>query len=187
MELMALKLHHFLFQSSPYSNWPQSVSTAQIEDFKTKAIIIRENLNMPLKEICCALCSQIRNSWIFSLSYTGKLNTLLVLQAPFCFCGTREVMLIQGESWECESQVDSSLKWSCTSLIGIKNKSKHKSMLISLQASKCVAWQRKRELVSVLVFSLQSWFETPLVLFHFSEATNKEKYVAYCQSHLHAF
>lgn len=123
MGLMVLKYHHFLFQSCPYSNWPQSVPAAQIEDYKTTGVIMQQNLNMPQKEICCALCWgkwQVLN-FLTELPCTGKLSTLPLTgcsQAPFCFCGTRKAMLIQGETWVCES----SLKWSCTSLIGRKTK-----------------------------------------------------------------
>lgn len=129
MGLMVLKLHHFLFQSSPYSNWPWSVSAAQIEDNKIRGVIVQQNLNMPRKEICCALCSQSGKwrvlNFLTELPHTVKLSTLSLTgcsQAPFCFCGTTELMLIQGESWGYESQVDSSLKWSCTSVIGIRRK-----------------------------------------------------------------
>lgn len=53
---MVLKHHRFLFQTSPYSNWPQSVSAAQIDDNKTRGVIMQQNLNTSQKEICRALC-----------------------------------------------------------------------------------------------------------------------------------
>lgn len=97
MRLMVLKLHHFLFQSCPYSNWPESVSAAQIEDYKTRGVIMQQIFNMPQKEIVvlCALKSGNRRALNFltELPCIGELSTLPLTgcsQAPFCFCGTRE-------------------------------------------------------------------------------------------------